>query len=81
MESFLIFLLVTLICVIAAFLYATWKVYRFLRKVEEDVTNEVMKTKQDLSRNLDAIFEFKKTTPDGREIKEAKKIDPDEDNS
>lgn len=78
MDVVILLLVILLLVAIGTFLYATYRIYRFLHRVEEEVTNEVHKTKRELSRSLKAIFEFQKTTEDGRDIKEAKKVEPDE---
>lgn len=78
MEGIIILLQFLLLLTIGAFLFGTYKIYRFLTRLEEEVSNEVHRTKKALSRDLKAIFEFQKTTKDGRDIKDAKVINPDE---
>lgn len=45
-----------LIAVVGALAYGTYRIYRFLKNVEEDTINEVMRTKKELTKNLDGIF-------------------------
>lgn len=36
--------------------YGTYRIYTFLKKVEQDTIDEVMRTKKELTKNLDGIF-------------------------